>query len=159
VPSLKLRRQAKAILRRLKIKSRFYRSEKPFIGYYNGKTETIHVATRGMDAQDFLSTVFHEIGHAIQTRHGFGMAYHMGEKPGYRNFRYWAMQGLPSERVADLIGKSLMGTYYPGLKFYASYDGLKGERFVHARVERIGRDKFPGRKCPLCSKIMKGQSR
>jgi hypothetical protein len=144
------------MLRELGVKFRFHSGWKPFQGYYDHSRRTIHIATYGLDARDFLSVVCHEAGHAAQAKYRLGMDYHVGYRPGYAHFRRWAMAALPAERAADIIGSRLMQRYFPGVKFKSGYDGAQGEKQVHDRVHLIGAAWFKGRLCPLCPlKVLK----
>ncbi len=133
------------------LKLRVYKAEKPFDGYYDHKRKTIHLATRGFTRGRLLNAFFHEMGHAVQAAEGQNMAYHSGYKPGYEYFTRWAKEGLIAEAAADVIGGLLMDQYYPDTRYQA---GNTDAQFIHQRVEMIGRENFPGRKCPICGRVL-----
>ena len=114
--------------------------------------------TRRCTVQEFLSTVFHEVGHFIQDRDGKFKTYVKGFDPksSYSMLRKWAKEALAAERDADATAARLMHRYFPEVPFKGSYGGLQGERWIQGAVESIRQSYFPNRK-PLTATGKKGK--
>lgn len=167
--------KVKAILKSLGVKHRISWTKKRmwYVGMFKHETIYVysrwfkelvdtpsgyqHYTTRRCTVQEFLSTVFHEVGHALQFRANQYQTYLLGFKPndGFKKFKRWSLEALQAEKGADSIGKKLMKVYFPDIPFKGGYEGRMGRRMIVYMVESIRETYFPTRKSltPIIKRI------
>lgn len=118
-------------------------SDVAFVTGKNGR-QYYRFTRRRQTKQEFLSTVFHEIGHILCTRQGIYLEYNKGLKPKnnkikQKDYDAWASQFLKAERLCDKMGAKMLKEHFPKVPYKSGYSGRGGYSMVQNNIKYVAK--------------------
>ncbi len=118
--TLKDRKDLRKTLKTMGVRVHFIKGRVCLAEYENSLIK-IGVDRKSRTLQDFLSDIFHELGHIYCYQNDLYKIYHNDSLPKKELAIYMRKYGLRAERFVDSVGKKLMSDYFPDIPYIPCY--------------------------------------